>query len=211
MTKCLLCHTADCELFVTLNDRHYFRCHNCQARFLHPASHPSRQTEYAHYLHHDNRIDDPAYRQFLARLAAPLMQKLKGNLSGLDYGCGPGPALVLILQEAGHCMAKYDPYFFPDKTPLKNQYDFLTCSETAEHFHDPAKEFARLNQLLKPEGWMGIMTCFQNNDSTFTNWHYRRDPTHVIFYRKSTFQWLADHYCWHIEFPEKDVVLIQKQ
>lgn len=37
---------------------------------------PSRDAEYAHYLHHGNRPDDPAYHQFLFRLALPLLARL---------------------------------------------------------------------------------------------------------------------------------------
>ena len=40
------------------------------------------------------------------------------------------------------------------------------------------------------------MTCFQNADDRFATWHYRRDPTHVVFYREETFAWLAAHFGW---------------
>ncbi len=54
------------------------------------------------------------------------------------------------------------------------------------------------------------MTCFQTDDDRFDNWHYRRDPTHVVFYREYTFDWLAQHYGWDLEIPAKDVVLLRK-
>jgi hypothetical protein len=42
-----------------------------------------------------------------------------------------------MLAEAGHAMALYDPFFRPDPAALERDYDFITCTETAEHFHHP--------------------------------------------------------------------------
>ena len=55
------------------------------------------------------------------------------------------------------------------------------------------------------------MTTFQNHDAQFANWSYRRDPTHVVFYREETFYHLAEQFGWRCIIPEKDVVLMQKQ
>ena len=63
--------------------------------------------------------------------------------------------------------ALYDPLFAPDRGVLQATYDFVTCTETAEHFHDPALEFARLDALLRPGGLLGLMTVFQNDDTRF--------------------------------------------
>ncbi|MBS0543647.1 MAG: methyltransferase domain-containing protein, partial [Proteobacteria bacterium] len=79
-----------------------------------------------------------------------------------------------------------------------------------EHFHHPAEEFARLDALLRPGGWLGIMTCFQTDDARFARWHYRRDPTHVVFYREATFRVIARRHGWVCEIPAKDVVLMCK-
>ncbi len=83
---------------------------------------------YAHYLHHENHLDDPGYRRFLSKLADPLLARLPAGSKGLDYGCGPGPALAAMLREAGHQVALYDPFFHPDLTPLERSYDFETCT-----------------------------------------------------------------------------------
>jgi 2-polyprenyl-3-methyl-5-hydroxy-6-metoxy-1,4-benzoquinol methylase len=48
----------------------------------------------------------------------------------------------------------FDPLFFPDPEPLGDLYDFITCTETIEHFHRPAEEFARLDRMLRPGGVM---------------------------------------------------------
>lgn len=205
---CPVCRSSATETFLHVEGKSYHRCAMCAARFLDPADRPGRAAERRHYTLHDNRVDDPGYRKFLSRLTRELLPRLRPGLDGLDYGCGPGPALAAMLEEAGHRMTLYDPAFRPDATALDRQYDFITCTETAEHFHDPATEFARLGRMLKPGGMLGVMTCFQTDDACFAGWHYRRDPTHVIFYRQETFRAIARSNGWRCVCPVKDIALI---
>ncbi|NNU82100.1 class I SAM-dependent methyltransferase [Halovulum dunhuangense] len=195
---------------MTIDGRSYHCCPACEMRFLDPAQLPSAQEEHAHYLNHENEPDDPRYRRFLSKLAKPLLERLPRASLGLDYGCGPGPALAAMLREAGHEVLLYDPFFAPDRSPLARAYDFVTCTEVAEHFHQPATEFARLRALVRPGGWLAIMTCFQTDDARFGDWHYRKDPTHVVFYRADTFRHLAGGWGWSCESPVKDVVLMRR-
>ncbi len=207
---CPVCRTDETAAFVSAEGRDYRRCLVCEARFLVPSQRPTPAQEHANYLQHENDPGRPGYRKFLSKLAGPLMARLEHPSCGLDYGCGPGPALAAMLRKAGHAIALYDPFFFPDPAPLGQTYDFVTCTETAEHFHDPAAEFDRLRTLVRPDGWLALMTCFQTDDARFVDWHYRRDPTHVVFYREATFRWLAARWGWHCEVPVKDVVLMRR-
>ncbi|WP_371039123.1 class I SAM-dependent methyltransferase [Rhodosalinus sp. FB01] len=206
---CLLCG-AKAAHFIHADARDYFRCPCCGLRFLHPAQHPARDEERAFYLTHENDPDDPGYRRFLSRLAKPLLDRLPPRASGLDYGCGPGPALAAMLREAGHEVALYDPFFAPDPAPLSESHDFVVCTETAEHFHRPGEAFARLRRMVRPGGWLAVMTCFQTDDARFGTWHYRKDPTHVAFYREATFRHLATEWGWTCEVPVKDVALLRR-
>lgn len=207
---CPVCRVSSPQPLLSIDGNLYWHCTTCEARFLDPSQHPSRQGEYQHYLHHVNDVDDPRYRRFLSKLAEPLLAHLPVSSQGLDYGCGPGPALAVMLREAGHAMALYDPFFFPDPLALGRSYDFVTCTEAAEHFHRPADEFDRLASLVRPGGWLAIMTCFQTDDAKFENWHYRKDPTHVVFYREKTFRHLAASRGWSCDVPFKDVALMHK-
>lgn len=206
---CPVCSGAP-EPFLTVDGKAYHRCPTCLARFLAPSHFLTRAEEHAHYLHHENEVNDSRYRRFLSKLADPLLDRLPAAAEGLDYGCGPGPALAAMLAEAGHPMALYDPFFAPDPAPLSRDYDFVTCTEVAEHFHRPAAEFARLRGMVRPGGWLAVMTCFQTDDARFENWHYRKDPTHVVFYRTETFQHLAQVWGWRCEIPAKDIALLQR-
>lgn len=210
MPSCPVCKKSTIRPFLQVDQRDYWRCETCQATHLDAAQRLDAEQELAYYTLHENRPDDPGYRRFLSRLVTPLLAVLPAASEGLDYGCGPGPALARMLTEAGHHVDLYDPHFYPDAQRLARQYDFISCSEVVEHFHQPAEQFDRLNSLLKPDGVLAIMTCFQTDDARFANWHYRRDPTHVVFYREETFRYLASRFGWRCEIPCKDVVLLFK-
>jgi cyclopropane fatty-acyl-phospholipid synthase-like methyltransferase len=209
-TFCPVCRAPRPQAFLCVDGRDYWRCERCEARFLDPCHRPAKEDEYAHYLQHENDLDDPRYRQFLSKLAEPLLEKLSPGLRGLDYGCGPGPALAVMLREAGHDVTLYDPFFQPDPEPLGWTYDFITCTEVAEHFHFPAAEFDRLDAMLSPGGLLAVMTCFQTDDTRFADWHYRKDPTHVVFYRETTLRIIAAQHGFSCEIPVKDVALMRK-
>ena len=207
---CPVCRAPAPVPFMSVGAQDYWRCETCEARFLDPRHHLAPTDERAHYAHHENVVDDPGYRGFLGKLATPLLERLAPASRGLDYGCGPGPALAAMLREAGHEVALYDPFFHPDPAALSQSYDFITCTETAEHFHHPADEFDRLERMLAPGGWLAVMTSFQTDDARFATWHYRRDPTHVVFYREATFRVIAAQRGWSCDIPVKDVALMRK-
>jgi len=188
----------------------YHRCMHCAATFMDTAFLPAPEAERKRYEQHCNDPDDPGYRRFLHRAADPLLERLGAGCIGLDFGCGPASAMVRIMKANGHRMHVYDPFFAPDETVLERTYDFITCTEAAEHFHYPETEFGRLGGLLNPGGYLAVMTCFQTDDEKFANWHYRRDFTHVVFYRAETFRVIARQRGWEPEIPEKDVVLLRK-
>ena len=209
-SACPVCQGACTRPFAEAGDRVYLRCDTCDATFLTPAQLPHRFEEKREYDRHRNDIEDEGYRRFLARLADPLLERLRPNSVGLDYGCGPGPALAAMLGVAGHQVRLYDPFYYPDSGPLGETYEFITCTEVIEHMHHPSEEFRRMDTLLHPGGLLGVMTVFQTDDARFVDWHYRRDPTHVVFYRESTLAFIANKMGWTIEIPRRNVAIFQK-
>ena len=209
-TVCSVCRSHEIRPFMLVGDKYYWTCNVCKARILSCKHWLSKEEEFKYYQTHQNISSDPAYQEFAAQLALPILDKLVPNSSGLDFGCGPDSALSVILRQHGHNMTLYDPFFFPAKKSLKKTYDFIVCSEAAEHFHQPAKEFKKFNSLLNENGWIGIMTNFQTENARFKNWHYRRDPTHVVFYRKETFEVIGKQFRWTAYFPSRNVVIFQK-
>ena len=207
---CRVCLRNSLAPFLQKDGLNYLRCSQCQVTLVSVTQLPSHQTQLQKYQQHENDPLDARYREFLNRLAAPLLAVLPPNQVGLDFGCGPGPALADMLSQAGHSMRLYDPFFFPDITVLDQQFDFVTCTEVAEHFHQPHAEFKRMVALLKPGGLLALMTSFQHDDIRFADWHYRRDPTHVTFYRQETFQVIAADFGMSCIIPCKNVVFLRK-
>jgi len=178
---------------------------------MHPAFHPTAEEEKARYLTHRNDPSDQGYRSFLGRLCSPLVERLSPGARGLDFGSGPGPTLSLMLEEQGFPTLNYDPFFAPDPVVFDRVHDFVTCTETVEHFHFPRREFDRLDRLVRTGGWIALMTEMVDDTRSFEDWHYVRDPTHVAFYRRGTMEWIAGTFGWDAEFPHRNVSLFHKR
>jgi hypothetical protein len=208
--SCPLCSSSDVREFAAIRAARYFRCGVCLLTFLAPEQRLDEAAERDHYGTHENDPADPRYRAFLGRLAAPLAERLAPGAEGLDYGSGPAPVLAMMLREQGFRVRAYDPLFAPDADALRHTYDFIACSETAEHFFNPAAEFARLGAMLRPGGWLGVMTGILEDDARFAGWRYARDPTHVSFYRAETMRWIASRFGWGLHSPARNVTLFEK-
>lgn len=190
--------------------RRFHDCPGCGLVFADPSELPSASDERARYATHENDPDDPGYRDFLDRLATPLAARLPPGAEGLDFGCGPGPTLSGMLTERGHPTRDWDPFFAPDDALLERTWDFVSCSEVLEHLHRPAGTLARMDALLRPGGWLGVMTGILEDDVVLEEWWYARDPTHVAFYRPRTLAWIAARFGWEMERPRPNVVLYRK-
>ena len=208
---CIVCNKKTAKIFKIIEGKQYWKCNKCLAIFLDKKFYLELIDEHSHYLSHKNCIYDADYRKFLVRLMLPLDKSLQRKSIGLDYGCGPGPALAKMLEEKGHIMHLYDPFFYQNKSFINKVFDFICCTETAEHFHNPFKEFSLFNNILSSNGVIGIMTSFTTDESLFENWHYRKDPTHVVFYNETTFQVIAFQNNWNCEIVKKDIVLMKRK
>lgn len=209
---CPLCRTGGKHFYTGPEARPYARCPCCELIWLDPARRLPPDQEATHYRVHRNSPEDTRYRAFLNQLWTPLKKHLTPAQVGLDYGSGPGPTLHHMAIEDGYPCTPFDPLFCPDHEALTKRYDFITCSETAEHFHDPGLQFRKMYDLLRPGGWLGIMTLRPASTEVFANWHYRRDPTHVVFYRCATFEWIADACGFERPlFPNERVALLRRR
>lgn len=191
--------------------RAYQHCLICDLIFVARDDLLSPEEEKALYDLHENDPNDLDYRKFLNQLAQPLLARLKPPpLRGLDFGSGPGPALPIMLAEQGYTMRIYDHFYAPNPQVLADSYDFVTCSETFEHFFTPRVEWRLLVNLVKPGGWLGIMTLLLPSPKEFADWHYKNDDTHVSFYSRNTFLFLAKRDDLKVEFIGDNVILYQK-
>ncbi|OGV46348.1 MAG: hypothetical protein A2X46_18640 [Lentisphaerae bacterium GWF2_57_35] len=207
---CPLCGSRSAEPFHRDRKRDYFRCLSCDLVFVPLEQQVSPEQEKARYDLHRNTAFDPGYRAFLSRLFQPLETKLLPGARGLDFGCGPTPTLSLLFQEAGYRCDNYDLHYANDPAVLEQKYDFLTCSETLEHLVRPREEFERFLRLVKPGGWIGIMTQLREPEFTpFGDWFYKDDATHIGFFSRQVFQTLEKAYGLRLEFHPDSVMLFQ--
>ena len=210
---CPLCTCPKTSLFHRSSlknlKRDYIRCQFCNLIFVPKIFHLSLTEQKERYLQHNNDPTDPKYREFLSRFSSELVPKLPPGSKGLDYGSGPEPALALLLKESGFAVDTYDLFFQRDKSVLSKSYNFVTCTETIEHFSQPRQEFRTLYSMLKPKGWLGIMTSMVTDISRFPDWYYHRDPTHIAFYSEKTMLFIADMFNLSIFFPRENVILFK--
>lgn len=206
--SCRLCGHDTTELSL---EKLYLLCNNCNGIQLSEAHFLSAEDEKNRYQQHNNDIKDPGYRKFLSQLLDPLIERIPKNATGLDYGSGPNPSLSVLFKEKNVEVKNYDPYFADYPENLSQDYDFITCSETAEHFKNPADEFKKINALLKPAGTLGLMTLsFDTKKIDFENWFYRKDPTHVFFYQLETLEYISKAMGWKLQVLSERVFVFLK-
>lgn len=210
MHNCPLCQSLDINNYFEDKRRAYLQCTQCELVFVNPEQRLDTEAEKAHYDMHENDPTDEGYRRFLSRVADPILKRIEPASHGIDFGCGPGPTLSLMLEEQGHTMSLYDIYYHPDNSVLEKQYDLMTSTEVIEHLYDPDSVWQQWLNLVKPGGWIGLMTKLVINVEAFANWHYKNDPTHVVFFSRNTFQYLAERDQLELEFIGNDVILLRK-
>ncbi len=189
--------------------RAFWRCQRCALVFVAREDYPDAATEKARYDQHHNDPSDPGYRRFLSAVAVPLLDRIAPGARGLDFGCGPGPALAHMLREAGMRVDLYDAFYAPDASVWDRRYDFITASEVIEHLHEPTRELDRLFGALVPGGWLAVMTRWVSSIGSFDGSRYARDVTHVGFYDVATFNWIATRWGATLELPAIDVALLR--
>ncbi len=208
---CPLCHSIDFGGFYQDRHRSFSRCDTCHLIFVSPQDYLSAEEERAEYDLHRNCPQDQGYRRFLGRLFNPLVERVAPGSRGLDFGSGPGPTLSVMFAEAGYAMTTYDKFYADNPLVFDRPYDFITATEVVEHLHDPQFELDRLWACLKPGGWLGLMTKLALGRAEFQRWHYKNDLTHVCFFSRRTFVWLAQKWGAEIIFADQDVVLFNKR
>jgi len=210
MHNCPLCQSLDTQHYYEDKRREYLQCQQCELVFVNPDQRLDAKAEKAHYDLHENDPSDEGYRRFLSRVCDPILERIAPNSLGLDFGCGPGPTLSLMLEEQGHTMSLYDLYYHPDTSVLDKSYDFMTATEVIEHLYEPNKVWQQWLNLVKPGGWIGLMTKMVIDVEAFASWHYKNDQTHVVFFGRRTFQYLAERDQLELEFIGNDVILLRK-
>lgn len=207
---CLLCGSDSIKSTPTKDQKTYYACHQCHLTFVDPIYRPAPAEEKSRYLKHDNKRADLGYVRFLEKAILPSLQYLSPGQLILDYGCGPEPVLSQVLRDKYNLKAdNYDPYFAT--SALKGSYHFIFSTETFEHFYNPAHELEKINRLLATKGYLCIMTQLLDSSIDFDEWWYRRDPTHVCFYKRQTLEYICAHWGMRLAYSDhRSVAILQK-
>ena len=202
--ECILCQNP----LTSKIDPQYFHCATCFAYVKDVDYYFSSEQEKRHYEFHNNDVNDLGYQKFTSPITNEVLACFSPDTLGLDFGCGKGPVITKQLVDRGYSVNLYDPYFYPDKSYVNHQYDYIFSCEVFEHFHHPHQEIIHLKSLLKSGGLLLIMTHLYENQRPFESWYYRKDETHVFIYTAQTFAYIAQQYDFEIlKISERFIVL----
>lgn len=210
MRRCPLCHSTQTLLLLQDKKRCFYICQTCGLTFADANSHLPPAAEKQRYGRSRIASKQRQLSQFILPLLTQIQLQQKGSLTGLNFGRVLDQTSLATIESAGHTFKQYDPFFAPDHEPLKQDYDFICCYRVFEHFQYPFKEWRLLTRLLKPGGWLAISTPLLIDLEGFAKWHYKNNLTHVSFYQRLTFEYLASNSDFELLFAAKDLVLMQK-
>lgn len=188
--NCTLCLSLDTKIF----HEKYFSCQTCGLIFISPLFRLDTFSEFERYMKHENNVEESGYQKFVQPLVDKVMQTLPIGSLGLDFGSGPDSAVGHLLRQNNYQVKRYDPYFHPDTQVLEEKYDFVVAYEVVEHFYHPSNSFETMKKLVRPKGWLFLMTALYDETIDFSNWSYRRDSTHVSFYTRKTLDWIKNRF-----------------
>lgn len=132
----------------------------------------------------------------------------KGKL--LDIGCALGDCLLeakkLGWKEVEGLEISNYAYNFARKRGLKitkgvlrtsnylsNSFDIVTMQDVIEHIDDPVRELKDVYKILKPQGWVFMVTPnIQGNWSKILGslWYHYKPNEHILYFSEETVQYL---------------------
>ena len=187
--NCPLCNST-ATLFCEKPKHLFYKCTNCDGIFRPKDTFLTAEEEKEHYEKHNNDVFDERYQNFVSPIVNAVLHDFPPNAKGLDFGSGTGPVIAKMLTDKGYQVQNYDLFFANEPLLLKEKYDYVSCCEVMEHFHQPYKEFELLKSLLLPKGKLYCKTEVFNNQKPFENWYYKDDFTHVFIYQLKTLEWI---------------------
>jgi len=212
--QCKICQGPTEAFFDDYMKCKTYHCHQCAFIFKEEAAIISSEKELKVYQQHNNTEDNLGYvamfQDFMEKTFLPYKKEIQ---TVLDFGSGPNPVLANIMKRQGFQVDHYDKFFAPKKVYVDKKYDLITSTEVIEHISEVQETMALFSEHLQEGGYLALMTQFHPNEKeAYLKWWYRRDPTHISFFRPHTLQTLAKQY--HLQYisdDDKKVILFQKR
>ena len=215
--KCPLCNYHSTIFLLKDDAREYWSCEECHLIFVPPKFFIPNKQEIERYLEHNNTLNNQGYVKMFQEKINTINKICSGINTVLDYGCGYEPVLKKLLEREGYQAYGYDLNFFSTEE-FKKKYDLIISTETFEHIKKPGEDLAHLMTKISSKGYLAIMTRFyplKNSalcPESFSDWYYKRDPTHIAFYTHKTFLWIANEFkmkiCYNNNF---DFTIFQRK
>lgn len=210
--QCRICQGPTHVFFDEYMQCETYHCPACEFIFKDTQAVVSEEKELKVYQQHNNTEENLGYvamfRDFIDKTITPHREKIR---TALDFGSGPNPVLARMLTREGFETDHYDKFFAPEKVYEGKSYDLITSTEVIEHISDIQGVMRLFCEHLNPGGYLALMTQFHDNSpERYLKWWYRRDPTHIVFYRPRTFEVLAKQHGLTLRYhDDKKLILLQ--
>jgi len=211
---CKLCHKPVDTFYDAYMECQTYHCKPCEFIFKDLDAIISLDKELKVYEQHNNSEENLGYvamfQDFMDKTFLPYRAQIS---TILDFGSGPNPVLAKLMQRSGFKVDHYDKFFSPQKVYEDRKYDLITSTEVIEHIADIHAVMELFSKHLSNKGYLALMTQFHTNDEEeYLKWWYRRDPTHISFFRPQTFKVLAKGYGFTVLYhDDKKLILLQKE
>lgn len=211
--RCKICSEPALSFYDDYMQCQTYHCKACEFIFKDDEAIVSKERELKVYQQHNNTEENLGYvamfQDFIDKTITPHKADIK---TVLDFGSGPNPVLSNMLTRGGLDVDHYDKFFAPQKVYEERKYDLITSTEVIEHISNVQEVMALFSKHLNSGGYLALMTQFHPNEKdAYLNWWYRRDPTHISFFRPKSFTVLAQQHGFTlIYYDDKKLVLLQK-
>lgn len=213
MKKCKICNCNTTVIKDAKSVKIYYRCKECDYIFMDNEHHLDATLEKKHYDNHDNNLESLGYVKMFENLINEFV-KIESNSinTALDFGCGEGEVLPILLERVGISCDRYDLFYFPQKVYKDKKYDLIVSTEVIEHLANPLDTLKELLLHLNKDGYLLLMTYFHpSDDEKFLKWFYIKDVTHIGLFSLKTFEHLASELGLEIiKHNSKNTIMFRK-